>query len=143
MDQQTAFMNLSALLTGWYDIVDERELNLPTAEEYLRRLSGTFPEGLSKLLDAYQRVASTAPTSDLNDELLAKLRAEPEFTTHELAAKQIVNIWYLSQFKAAEGDKAPFIDGGFYERGLAWRVIKAHAVGFSDQPHGYWTAKPE
>jgi hypothetical protein len=145
MDRITAFMELSALLTGHYQIVKdpvERELSLSTADEYLRRLSGEFPERLSKLLNAYQKLVSTVPPPELNDALLAKLRAEPEFAANELVAKQIVNIWYLSQFRAVDDDNAEFIDGGFYERGLVWDVIKAHPIGFSDRPHGYWVHEP-
>jgi hypothetical protein len=53
MDAQTpAFMELSALLTGVYRIVndpEDKQLNQSTADEYLRRLKGEFP-ALQKLL---------------------------------------------------------------------------------------------
>jgi hypothetical protein len=146
MDQRTAFMELSALLTGIYAIVNDdvqRRLHESTADEYLRRLLGAFPDRLPKLLGAYDKLASLAQKPSIDDALLQRLRAEPEFAAHQFVAAQIVNIWYFSQFRAIETDKnAPFIDGGFYERGFVWPVIKAHPIGFSDQPHGYWTKQP-
>jgi len=146
MDQRTAFLELSALLTGIYAIVKDpvqSRLSQSTADEYLRRLLGEFPERLPKLIAAYDRLASVAQKPAIDDALLTKLRAEPEFAAHQFVAAQIVNIWYFSQFRAIEGDKnAPFIDGGFYERGFVWPVIKAHPIGFSDQPHAYWTKQP-
>ena len=61
MDPQTpAFMELSALLTGVYRIVndpEDKQLNQSTADEYLRRLKGEFPVPLPKLLAAYDRLA--------------------------------------------------------------------------------------
>lgn len=145
MDANTpAFLELSALLTGLDKIVtdpEEKKLNEPIADEYLRRISAVLAEPLTKLLNAYKTLASANPP--INDDLLNKLRATPGFKTEqvEFAARQIVNIWYFSQFKAKKDD-AQFLDGGFYERGAVWSRIKAHPIGFSDQPHGYWTRRP-
>ena len=136
-------MELSALLTGMYKILDpvDNQLNASTADEYLRRLMGEFPEALPKLLTAYERLASVAPKPDIDDALLTKLKAEPEFAEADVAfvAKQIVNIWYFSQFSTSSGS---MVDGGLYERGLVWPLIKAHPIGYSNQPFGYWTNKP-
>ena len=145
MDPQTpAFMELSALLTGVYRIVndpEDKQLNQSTADEYLRRLKGEFPVPLPKLLAAYDRLASAIPKPAIDDVLLGKLKTEPEFADPDVlfVAKQIVNIWYFSQFNIASGST---VDGGFYERGLVWPTIKAHPTGYSDQPFGYWTKKP-
>ena len=143
MDERTAFMELSALLTGVYRIVNDpeyKQLNQSTADEYLRRLKGEFP-ALQKLLLAYQRLSPIVPNPAIDDVLLGKLKAEPEFADPDVlfVAKQIVNIWYFSQFNTASGST---VDGGFYERGLVWPIIKAHPTGYSDQPFGYWTKKP-
>ena len=144
MDKRTSFMELSALLTGMYGIVvdpEHKQLNESTADEYLRRLTGEFPVALPKLLLAYDGLASAAPKPAIDDVLLGKLEAEPEFADPDVVfvAKQIVNIWYFSQFNTASGST---VDGGFYERGLVWPVIKAHPTGYSNQPFGYWTKKP-
>lgn len=144
MDSQTAaFMELSALLTGVYRIVndpEDKQLNQSTADEYLRRLKGEFP-ALQKLLGAYEGLAATVPKPAIDDQLLSSLKATAEFADPEVVfvAKQIVNVWYFSQFNTASGAT---VDGGFYERGLVWSIIKAHPIGYSDQPFGYWTTKP-
>jgi hypothetical protein len=144
MDQRSAFMELSALLTGVYGIASDSQnkpLNESTADEYLRRLTGVFPGPLPKLLAVYERLASILPKPAIDDALLGKLKAEPEFADPDvvLVAKQIVNIWYFSQFNTPSGS---MVDGGLYERGLIWPLIKAHPIGYSDQPFGYWTKKP-
>jgi len=121
MDDETAFIELSALLTGLYDQLvndqEDRALNGPIAREYARRLLGTFPE----LLNAYKSLAEADPKPPIDDNLLADLRKTEAFKNNEFVAKQIVNIWYFSQFTAVENDPhAPHLDGGFFERGHVW-----------------------
>lgn len=144
MDDKVAFMELSALLTGLYHELlndpDDRVLNAPIGEEYARRLRGTFPTKFPALLDAYKALAAVIPKPLIDDALLAKLRATQAFKDNEIVAKQIVNVWYFSQFNDETG--AHLIDGGFYERGAVWSRIKAHPIGFSTQLHGYWTREP-
>ncbi len=142
MNDEIAFIELSALLTGLYDQLlndpEDRTLNQPIAKEYARRLHGTFLEKFTALLDAYKVLAGANPKPPIDDALLTTLRATPAFIANEVVAKQIVNIWYLSQFM----DGTEVTDGGFYEKGAVWPLIKAHPIGFSNQQHGYWTAKP-
>ena len=144
MDDTQAFMELSALLTGLYDpLINDREdrtLNMPVAEEYARRLKGEFPQRFPALLDVYKALATASPKPPIDDVLLAKLLATPVFTANEIVAKQIVNVWYFSQFKDTTDTR--LVDGGFYERGAVWPIIKAHPLGFSTQLHGYWVRVP-
>lgn len=146
IDDKTAFMELSALLTGLYEQLSEnteyRELNKPVAEEYARELRGAFPTELQKLLNAYKELAKVDPKPAIDDELLDKLRATQAFKENVVVAKQIVNIWYFSQFKEKDDKNAPLIDGGFYEYGKVWPLVKAHPIGFSTRLHGYWTSEP-
>ena len=151
MDDTTAFIELSALLTGHYNLVTDRPEKIktfiePVAKEYQRRLaalfSGAAPPQLTPLLNAYKTLALATPKPAIDDALLAKFRATQEFKDNEAAAKQIVNIWYISQFKPEDKPDAPTLDGGFYEEGLVWSDVKAHPIGFSHQPHGYWTKQP-
>ena len=152
MDDKLVFMELSALLTGLkqqiLDDPEDRKLFEPIAEEYQRRLSGAFSPELDKLFNnllvAYKTLAAATPKPAIDDALLATLQAKQEFTDAEFAAKQIVNIWYFSQFHANEDDEknGRFLDGGFYERGAVWTLIKTHPIGFSNQPSGYWSTRP-
>ena len=142
MEAASNFLELSALLTGLYPIAndeEQRSLNLPIAAEYQRRLTAVFPEKLLELVNAYATLSSTSPKPKLDDVLLGKLRALPAFDS--FVALQVVNIWYFSQFKTKKDD-AHHLDGGFYERGAVWPLIKAHPPGFSSKPHGYWSEKP-
>jgi hypothetical protein len=143
MEDTVAFMELSALLTGLYHSLltdpDDRALNTPIAEEYARRLRGTFPAKFLLLLTTYKTLVAINPKPVIDDALLAKLRATSQFTNNEIVARQIVNVWYFSQFNDETG---VLIDGGFYERGAVWPYIKAHPIGFSTQLHGYWTREP-
>jgi hypothetical protein len=143
MDDKLAFTELSALLTGLYDQLlndqEDRELNAPIAAEYARRLRGTFPVKFPNLLDAYKTLASANPKPPIDDTLLASMRGTQAFKDNEVVAKQIVNVWYFSQFNDETG---ALIDGGFYERGAVWPRIRAHPIGFSTQLHGYWTREP-
>ena len=144
MDDTVAFMEISALLTGLYDQLindpEDRILNMPIAEEYARRLRGTFPERFPALLEAYKTLATTNPKPSIDDNLLAQLRENRAFRDNEIVAKQIVNVWYFSQFNDETGVRV--IDGGFFERGAVWPRIKAHPIGFSTQLHGYWINEP-
>lgn len=144
MDDVTAFVELSALLTGLYDQLlndpEDSALNRPIAEEYARRLRGTFPVKFPALLDGYSALATANPKPPVDDTLLAAFRATATFTNNVIVAKQIVNVWYFSQFNDEAGTH--LVDGGFYEEGAVWSLIKAHPVGFSTRPHGYWTKKP-
>lgn len=150
MDEITHFLGLSALLTGLYDQLlhdpEDLEINRTIAHEYARRLHGTFGEKFQALLDAYKALAEATPKPSIDDTLLAKLRKTNAFKDigadgkeKQTVAKQVVNVWYFSQFNDETGE---LIDGGFYEKGAVWPLIKAHPIGFSTQLHGYWTAKP-
>lgn len=143
MDDKTAFLELSTLLTGLRDdILDdpvERALNEPIAAEYARRLRGTWGAKFAELLGAYKLLADVLPKPPIDDALLAALKATPEFTANETVARQIVTVWYFSQFN---DDAGKLVDGGFFERGAVWPRIRAHPIGFSTQLHGYWAKQP-
>ena len=144
MNDDVAFLELSALLTGLYDPLlndpEDRALNVPIGVEYARRLRGTFPEKLPLLLEAYKGLASVNPKPAIDDALLARLQATQAFKDSEVVARQIVNVWFFSQFNDEAGART--IDGGFYEDGEIWPAIKAHPIGFSNQAFGYWTKRP-
>jgi len=148
MDDKQAFLELSTILTGLTDPgfhsgTEERLFNDQTLTEYARRLRGTFPDKFQALLDAYKTHGDVQPKPLLNDALLDSLRATQVFKDNEIVAKQIVNIWYFSEYSDEAGAASgALIDGGFYERGAVWTVVKAHPIGFSTLLHGYWQREP-
>jgi len=118
-------------------------LNEPLAGDYWRQLFSAFPEELPRLIAAYRRVNPEGKNEPLGDALLQRLQGTREFEKHRFVARQIVNIWYLSQFNSDERPaKSEVVDGGRFERGLVWTLIKAHPVGFTTQPYGHWTTAP-
>ena len=143
MDPQeiAAFLELSVLLTGLGPSISQQR---KTAGEYARVLLGTYPVKFPALLDAYKALASALPKPALDDALLDKLKQTQAFKDNLVVARQIVLAWYLSHFNdetpAPAGPRV--VDAGFFEQGAVWPLIGAHPVGFSAQPHGYWTKKP-
>ena len=139
------FMELSAVLTGLHGLVTDPmlyELHQSTAEEYWRRLRAVFPDEISALVEAYRRVNPATRRQVVSDAVLQRLQATPEFRSNVFAARQIVNIWYLSQFDVESKDDPPVTDGGFYERALIWPLIKVRPPGLGDQTYGHWAQRP-
>ena len=127
------FLTLSSLLTGLPFLTSMQPLSVESrmAGDYLRLMKQQFGPGFDALLVIYRTVA-TGP-----DPLKALLQ-DPGFKLDvEAAARQIVNMWLLSQYGGAAG-KVPDQDAGFYEKGFVWPAIKAHPIGFSHLSYGYW-----
>jgi hypothetical protein len=130
------FLALSSLLTGLVSLkaVDPTSVESRMAADYLRLMKDQFGPGFNGLLTIYRSVATSADP-------LAALLASPGFTGDaEAAAKQIVNMWLLSQYGGP--GKLPDQDAGFYEKGFVWPAINAHPIGFSHLNYGYWANKP-
>lgn len=137
------FIELCVLLTGLNDLLRSSHFR-HIAAEYLRRLrgaGGAVSPQFERLFAAFRSLVDVQPRPPIDDALLARFRGRPEFNDNQHAARQLVNIVYFSQFQADQGD-APFLDGGFYEHGEVWRLIRTHPIGFSNQPYGYWTQSP-
>ena len=130
------FLALSSLLTGLASLkkVDPLSAESRMARDYLRLMKEQFGPGFDALLAIY-RVAATRPDP------LNALTQDPGFSAEvDTAARQIVNMWFLSQYGGA--GKLPDQDAGFYEKGFVWPAIRAHAIGFSHLSYGYWSSKP-
>ena len=132
------FLALSFLLTGLSGLQKPApgSLTATMARDYLLQLKEQFGTDFEKLLILYRSVA-TAP-----DPLVA-LTTHADFKeATEAVAKQVVNVWMLSQYRVDAAGKTTDFDAGYYEKGFVWPAIKAHAIGFSHLDHGYWTRKP-
>jgi hypothetical protein len=134
------FLALSSLLTGLASLkqLDPLSVESRMARDYLRLMKEQFGPGFEALLAIYRRVAASPDP-------LAALLQDPDFKVGqpvEIAAKQIVNMWLLSQYGGGVGGKLPDQDAGFYEKGFVWPAIQAHPIGFSHRSYGYWASKP-
>jgi hypothetical protein len=131
------FLALSRLLTGLESLktVDPLAVESRMAADYLRLMKDQFGAGFNALLAIYRNVLTASDP-------LAALINDPGFAGDaEMAAKQIVNMWLLSQYGGGVG-KLPDQDAGFFEKGFVWPEIKAHPIGFSHLNYGYWSSKP-
>lgn len=143
MDEFKVFMALSKALTGIEALgsVEPGFLRERMAKDYLHRLKEQFGSGFVALLTLYDS-KSSAPDP------LAALLTYPAFKDSiESMAKQVVNVWLLSQYRVEtpelKGEAAPLFDAGYFEMGYIWPAVKAHPIGFSHKSHGYWIAEPE
>jgi hypothetical protein len=142
MDEYQTFVALSHALTGISALatIEPKSLTETIAKDYLHRLKEQFGGDFVALLTLYDA------QSGMPDPLQALL-ADPTFKDSiESIAKQVVNVWMLSQYRVEttdkKGDAAPAFDAGYFEKGYIWPAIKAHPIGFSHRGHGYWTTKP-
>lgn len=140
MDEFGAFMSLSSLLTGLPQLKNPDSNHVTFGKDYHHRLNEQFGGDFKSLLTLYSTVAS-------NPDPLASLIANPLFKDSvESMAKQVVNVWMLSNFRIEtpekKGDAAPAMDAGYFEKGAIWPAIKAHPIGFSHSGSGYWTSRP-
>ena len=132
------FLALSFLLTGLPALkkLEPQSLEATMARDYLRQLKEQFGVAFEALLVLYRSVATAGDP-------LTALTTHADFKDAvEFAARQVVNVWMLSQYRVDTGGKTVDFDAGYYEKGFIWPAIKAHAIGFSHLNHGYWTAKP-
>lgn len=142
MDEFKTFIALSQTLTGIPALaaIAPKSLTETIAKDYLHRLKEQFGGDFVALLTLYDA------KSGMPDPLAALL-ADPAFKDNiESMAKQVVNVWMLSQYRVEtpdkQGDAAPAFDAGYFEKGYIWPAIKAHPIGFSHRGHGYWTTRP-
>jgi hypothetical protein len=133
MDLPTSFRQLSSLLTG-VECLDER-----VAEHYRSLVLTRFGPGhLDEILAAYDEAAG-APCPL---ERLTKLLAADRSGRLAAVAKQIVKLWYFSQFNDPD-QGGRLANAGLHARALAWPLVKAHPPSDSTSPHGYWTDEPK
>ena len=143
MDEFKTFMALSKTLTGIESLasVEPGSLTERIAKDYLHRLKEQFGADFVALLTLYDSKSGTP------DPLAALLSDENFKDSIESMAKQVVNVWLLSQYRVEtperRGEAAPVFDAGYFEKGYIWPAIKGHPIGFSHKSHGYWTSKPE
>ena len=131
MNDKDLFRKLSVALTGVSD------LDAKIAREYEARISEAFPKEGKDLMDAFAKVAGSP---DLNAAVLKLLNDRPAVVP---MVRQIMQLWYTSQFTRADGSTDGPQTEAQYKSGLLWRVISAVAPGYSDRGYGYWKDQPK
>jgi hypothetical protein len=131
LDEGDVFLKLSALLTGVGDL-DPR-----LGEDYRRQLEPKYGPAIEMLCELYYEVVREPNAVEA---LKARIAGNEQLAA---AARQIVTIWYLSQFRDPDPNVKTPLYAGHFERGLLWRVIDAHPAAFSARRHGYWALPPQ
>jgi hypothetical protein len=129
MEISDAFLTLSLALTG----EDSLDLNLSTA--YLDRLNQVYPADLSALITAFNNLNA----ADITTELDSLLDREQNLAN---TARQIIKIWYSGQFNEPDGTINGPKTPDQYRLGLLWKIIQAHAPGYTNGTYGYWETAP-
>ena len=123
------FMQLSKILTGVSDLDPE------IGAAYLTRLRSEYP---SQVADALTAFASIAEDKHLIFEV--KRRIVEDKGLGQLA-REIIAIWYTSEFVGADGKAKTGTQAQFYS-GLLWQVIGAHSPTNSKLNYGDWQNPP-
>jgi Membrane bound FAD containing D-sorbitol dehydrogenase len=132
MEPPELFRSLSSVLTG------EDVLDTALSEEYRARLQRVYSLDLNALMSTFSNLD---PCSDVVVELDRLL---DQNSTLANVARQVIKVWYTGQFTEPDGTT---IDGpktpDQYRSGLLWKVIQAHAPGYTNGTYGYWATAPQ
>jgi hypothetical protein len=126
MSQADDFFALSQLLTG------EESLDSQVSVAYLARIEAAYPAATPALLATFRDVAGA---TDPGDALMTELEQHQDQAE---VARQVMTIWYTSQFTKPDKSADPPGDVNQYRSALLWKVIQAHVPATSPAPYGYW-----
>jgi phage tail tape-measure protein len=127
----STFLELSQLLTGI------PKLDSDLAASYQQTLEQKYGAAFfHELYEAYARARNAKDPLETFTEIIGRDTSDRMRT----AAKQIVKIWYFSQYNDPE--TARLANAGYFQRGLAWPLLEAYPHSYSPGPHGYWTERP-
>jgi Membrane bound FAD containing D-sorbitol dehydrogenase len=130
MEVSNDFLALSLVLTG------EDSLEPTLSAAYFDRLQQVDADGLNALITAFNDLTSAA---DVTIELDSLLDQEQNLAN---TARQIIKIWYSGQFNEPDGTVNGPKTPEQYRSGLLWKIIKAHAPGYTNGTYGYWETAP-
>lgn len=144
------FVSLSSALTG-YDIAS-MPLQMDVAQAYMDKVEKTSPDGLKKLLAAFQECAPPGADADAVHDAVAKQIMGSSDIELPALARRIIRLWYLSTWYTDEPPvygpwPSVYPDGEVfgmesYIRGLAFKAAQAHPPGYSEGRYGDWTPAP-
>ena len=126
MSKADDFFALSKLLTG------EDSLDRELSDAYLDRIERAYPNVVPPLLTAFRALAK-AP--NIGEALMTELEQHQDQAE---VARQVVTVWYTSQFTRPDKSTDPPADVNQYRSALLWKVIRAHPPAVSAGPYGYW-----
>ncbi|HEX2164050.1 MAG TPA: sorbitol dehydrogenase [Thermoanaerobaculia bacterium] len=146
------FVQMSALLTGFaagtiapsLDPVDLKSTLFAAAEK-------GAGDAFDRLLDQYAQLAGGKPVSQMTPaerqsigESLLGLDGQPSDPQTTATARSVMRLLYLGYWYPIDGSAGAetVVSDQAYVRGLAWRAMQSHAMGFSTWSYGYWASPP-
>src|SRR6266487_2313400 len=126
MSSTDDFFALSQVVTG------EESLDRDVSDAYFKRIRSAYPDVLPALLTTFRDLAGTP---DLGDALMTGLEQHQDQAE---VARQVVSVWFTSQFTKPDKSTDPPGDVNQYRSALLWEVIRAHPPAVSAGPYGYW-----
>lgn len=124
------FLALSRVLTG------EKTLDLKLGELYRNRLLVHYATTLEELESAFKPFATD---KDAEKKLQALLQKSPKLGP---IARAVLWVWYTGEFKTPYETTDGPASHEPYAEGLLWKVIHAHAPGYTNAGFGAWAEKP-
>ena len=137
------FAQMSMALTGFTKDAIAPDLDpLNLKQVYLDAADARATAPVVDLLLARFTAIKTYPPQQIADTLLG---IDPPAAGATVAlARSLVKLWYLGSWYNA-GDTAfdgKTVSADAYIGALVWRVMQAHAMGYSEFTFGYWSAPP-
>ena len=138
------FTEMSAVLTGFdAETIAPRLDPTELSTAFLGIADSLAGQDVVNQLLAQFASMQTQPPQAVADALLGISPATSGTTTK--LAKSLVKLWYLGSLYPL--DSASAFDGrtvsaNAYIRGLVWRAMQAHPMGYSEFSFGYWSEAP-
>lgn len=146
------FVEMSALLTGFAANTIAPPLD---PVDLAGTLFETAHQGAGKELDAllaqYTQLSGGTPVKDMSPaqrqrigNALLGLDGQSQDPRLVATAQSVMRLWYLGSWYPTAGDDsaAAVVSDQAYIRGLAWRAMQSHAMGYSTWTYGYWAQEP-
>jgi hypothetical protein len=145
------FVQMSALLTGFAAAVIAPSLDpvdLKTTLFAASQKGGAA--AFDRLLAQYHALAGGTPVNKMTPEQrqsigeqLLGLDGGTGDAETEATARSINRLWYLGYWYPIDGSAGEaVVSDQAYIRGLAWKAMQSHAMGFSTWTYGYWADPP-
>jgi len=107
-------------------------------------------KAFDKLLAQYAKLSGGKPVKDMTpaerrsigEALLGLDGGDPDAPT-AATARSVTRLWYLGYWYPIDGKSAEtVVSDQAYIRGLAWKAMQSHAMGYSTWQYGYWAESP-
>lgn len=145
------FVQMSALLTGFAAAVIAPSLD---PVDLKTTLFAACQKGggaaFDRLLAQYHALAGDTPVNkmtpeqrqSIGEQLLGLAGGTGDGET-AATARSVNRLWYLGYWYPIDGSPGEaVVSDQAYIRGLAWKAMQSHAMGFSTWTYGYWADPP-